>query len=219
MDADLQDPPELVPQMLALMDEGADVVYAQRRSRPGDEPAKRLACAVFYRLLDVLSDTPIPLDAGDFRLVSRRVVDLILQMPERHRFIRGMVSWVGFRQVPFLYDRDKRFAGETKYPLGRLFRLALDGIAASSTRPLALASYAGLLCAMASVALIGYALYSWLFVGKTPQGWTSLMIVVALMGSVQLLVLGIIGQYLGRMHEQMRGRPLFIVESVFRCKT
>ena len=216
MDADLQDPPELLPQMLALMDGGADVVYAQRRSRPGDEPMKRLACAIFYRLLGRLSDTPIPLDTGDFRLISRRVLELILQMPERHRFIRGMVSWVGFRQVPFLYDRDARFAGETKYPFTRLLKLALDGIAASSTRPLALASYAGLLFAGASLVLIVYALYSWLFVGKTPQGWASLMIAVTLLGSVQLFVLGILGQYLGRMHEQLRGRPLFIVKNVVR---
>ena len=216
MDADLQDPPELLPQMLVLMDEGADVVYAQRRSRPGDEPMKRLACAIFYRLLGRLSDTPIPLDTGDFRLISRRVLELILEMPERHRFIRGMVSWVGFRQVPFLYDRDARFAGETKYPFTRLLKLALDGIAASSTRPLALASYAGLLFAGASLVLIVYALYSWLFVGKTPQGWASLMIAVTLLGSVQLFVLGILGQYLGRMHEQLRGRPLFVVKNVLR---
>lgn len=216
MDADLQDPPELLPEMLQLMDQGADVVYAQRRSRPGDERLKRVACAVFYRMLSKLSETPIPLDTGDFRLVSRRVLELVLQMPERHRFIRGMVSWVGFRQVPIFYDRDKRFAGESKYSTGHLLRLAFDGIAASSTRPLALASYAGLLCAGASMILILYALYSWLYVGKTPQGWASLMIVVTLMGSLQLFVLGIIGQYMGRIHEQLRGRPLFVVRDVVR---
>jgi len=216
MDADLQDPPELLPQMLALMDQGADVVYAQRRSRPGDELLKRMACAVFYRVLSRLSETPIQLDTGDFRLISRRVLELLLQMPERHRFLRGMVSWVGFRQVPFLYDRDKRFAGVTKYPFSRLVRLALDGVVASSVRPLALASYAGLLFAVAGFGLIVYALYSWWKVGQTPQGWTSLMIVITVLGSVQLLVLGIIGHYLGRMHEQMRGRPLFIVDRVYR---
>jgi dolichol-phosphate mannosyltransferase len=221
LDADLQDPPELLPQMLALMDQGADVVYAQRRSRSGDPLLKRLACAVFYRMLSRLSETPIPLDSGDFRLISRRVLELLLQMPERHRFIRGMVSWVGFRQVPFPYDRDKRFAGATKYPFGRLLRLALDGVVSSSIRPLALASYAGLLFAGAGFLLIVYALYSWWKVGQTPQGWTSLMIVVTVLGSVQLFVLGIIGQYLGRIHEQTRARPLFLVESVFRpgCTT
>lgn len=216
LDADLQDPPELLPQMLGLMEQGADVVYAQRRSRQGDAWIKRLACAVFYRMLSRLSETPIPLDSGDFRLISRRVLELLLQMPERHRFIRGMVSWVGFRQVPFPYDRDKRFAGTTKYPFGRLLRLALDGVVASSTRPLALASYAGLLFACTGFLLIVYALYSWWKVGQTPQGWTSLMIVVTVLGSVQLFVLGIIGHYLGRIHEQTRGRPLFLVESVYR---
>lgn len=216
MDADLQDPPELLPEMLKVMEEGADVVYAQRRSRPGDESWKRAACAVFYRLLNRLSDVPVPLDTGDFRLISRRVLELMLQMPEHHRFIRGMISWVGFKQVPFLYDRDKRFAGETKYPLGRLVRLALDGLVASSTRPLALASYAGMFFAALSGVLILYALYSWAFVGKTPQGWASLIIVVTVMGSVQLFVLGIVGQYLGRIHEQVRGRPLFIVRQVVR---
>jgi dolichol-phosphate mannosyltransferase len=216
MDADLQDPPELLPEMLALMDQGADVVYAQRRSRPGDEPLKRLACGVFYRLLDQLSDMPIPLDTGDFRLISRRVLEIILAMPERHRFLRGMVSWVGLNQVPILYDRDPRFAGKTKYPLRKLLGLALDGIVSSSVKPLALASYAGLVFAAASLVLICYTLYSWLWVGKTPQGWASLMVTVTTLGACQLFVLGIFGQYLGRMHEQLRGRPLFIVKEVIR---
>jgi len=216
LDADLQDPPELLPEMLKVMDDGVDVVFAQRRTRLGDARMKRVACAVFYRLLQRLSDTPIPLDTGDFRLVSRRVVNLIVQMPERHRFIRGMVSWVGFRQVPFLYDREKRFAGETKYPFTKLLKLAIDGIAASSTRPLALAGYAGLIFAALCLGLIGYALYSWFKVGATPQGWTSLMIVVTLLGSTQLFMLGIFGHYLGRVHEQVRGRPVFMIRDVIR---
>ncbi|MGC9196266.1 MAG: glycosyltransferase family 2 protein [Syntrophobacteraceae bacterium] len=215
MDADLQDPPELLPGMLALMDEGADVVYAQRRSRPGDSIPKRIACSLFYRFLGKLTEVPIPVDTGDFRLISRRVVEIILQMPERQRFIRGMVSWVGFRQVPILYDRDGRFAGTTKYPFWRLMKLALDGIVASSVRPLALASWAGLAFAACSLVLLVYILWSWLFVGKTPQGWASLMMIVTVMGSIQLFVLGIIGQYLGRMHEQVRARPIFIVREVF----
>lgn len=217
MDADLQDPPELLPRMLALMDdEGADVVYAQRRSRPGDSMLKRAACSVFYRFLSMLTEVPIPVDTGDFRLISRHVLDIILQMPERHRFIRGMVSWVGFRQTAILYDRDSRFAGNTKYPFWRLMRLALDGIVASSVRPLALASWAGLLFAAFSLILMAYILWSWMFVGRTPQGWASLMMVVTLMGSIQLFVLGIMGQYLGRMHDQVRARPIFIVKDVFR---
>lgn len=216
MDADLQDPPELAAEMMRLMDQGADVVYAQRRTRPGDHRIKRIACAVFYRLLGLLSDYPIPLDTGDFRLMSRRVAEVILEMPERHPFLRGMVSWVGYKQVPVYYDRDARFAGETKYPLGRLVKLAFDGIMASSTKPLALASYVGLMFAVASLAFIIYALYSWLMNGKTPQGWTSLMVVVTFLGSCQLFVLAIIGKYLGRAFEQLRGRPKFIVQDVIR---
>jgi len=216
MDADLQDPPELLPDMLRKMDEGVDVVYAQRRSRPGDSPAKRLFCALFYRLLDKLADTPIPLDTGDFRLISRRVCDLILAMPERHRFIRGMVSWVGYRHEPILYDRDARFAGETKYPLRKLMALAVDGIISSSLKPLAFATVIGSITSVIGLLLLLYALYSWLFVGRTPQGWASLLITVVFLGGLQLLMLGLMGEYLGRIHEQVRGRPMFLVESVVR---
>ena len=216
MDADLQDPPELLPEMLRRMDEGVSVVYAQRRSRPGDAPLKRLFCAVFYRMLDRLADSRIPLDTGDFRLISRRVCDLILAMPERHRFIRGMVSWVGYRQEAILYDRDARFAGETKYPLRKLVALAVDGIISSSLKPLAFATVIGSIAASIGLLLLIYALYSWLFVGRTPQGWASLLVTVVLMGGLQLMVLGVMGEYLGRIHEQTRGRPMFIVDAVVR---
>ncbi len=216
MDADLQDPPELLPEMLRKMDEGVDVVYAQRRSRPGDALLKRIFCAVFYRLLDRLADARIPLDTGDFRLISRRVCDLMGAMPERHRFIRGMVSWVGYRQEAILYDRDARFAGETKYPLHKLVGLAVDGIISSSRKPLAFALVIGSIAAAFGLLLLLYALYSWLFVGTTPQGWASLLITVVLMGGLQLMVLGVMGEYLGRIHEQTRGRPMFIVEAVVR---
>jgi polyisoprenyl-phosphate glycosyltransferase len=216
MDADLQDPPELLPEMLRKMDEGVDVVYAQRRSRPGDAPLKRFFCAVFYRLLDRLADSRIPLDTGDFRLISRRVCDLILAMPERHRFIRGMVSWVGYRQEAILYDRDARFAGETQYPFHKLVALAVDGIISSSLKPLAFATVIGSIAASIGLLLLAYAVYSWLFVGRTPQGWASLLITVVLMGGLQLMVLGIMGEYLGRIHEQTRGRPIFLVDAVVR---
>jgi dolichol-phosphate mannosyltransferase len=218
MDADLQDPPELLPEMLRKMDQGLDVVYAQRRSRPGDSGMKRLFCAVFYRLLDKLAEARIPLDTGDFRLISRRVCDLLVAMPERHRFIRGMVSWLGYRQEPVFYDRDARFAGETKYPLRKLIRLAVDGIISSSLKPLAFATVIGSISASIGLLMLVYVLYSWLFVGKTPQGWASLLITVVFMGGLQLMVLGVMGEYLGRIHEQMRGRPMFLVESVVRAE-
>ena len=216
MDADLQDPPELLPRLLEAMDGGADVVYAQRRSRPGDAPLKRVFCAVFYRLLARLSDAPVQLDTGDFRLISRRVVELLRAMPERQRFIRGMVSWVGYRQEAVLYDRDARQAGETKYPLRKLIALAIDGVVSSSLKPLAFATVVGAFAAFLGVGLLAYALASWWFVGKTPQGWTSLLAAVVLLGSLQLLVLGILGEYLGRIYAQTRGRPMFLVDQVMQ---
>jgi dolichol-phosphate mannosyltransferase len=219
MDADLQDPPELLPEMLLQMDAGIDVVYAQRRSRLGDAPLKRLFCAAYYRLLRWLAGAHIPLDTGDFRLISRRVRDLIVSMPEQHRFIRGMVSWVGFRQEPILYDRDARFAGESKYPFRKLVALAVNGILSSSSKPLKFALPLGTVAVCASLALGLYALFSHFFVSRTPQGWTSLLCAVAFFGGVQLMVLGILGEYLGRIYEQSRGRPLFLVDQVYRSSS
>ncbi len=217
MDADLQDPPELLGELMKALDAGADVAYAQRRSRPGDAPFKRAACAAFYRILGTMADVPVALDTGDFRLMSRRVVDLVNQMPERRRFIRGMGSWVGFKQTAVLYDRDARQAGETKYPLRKLIALAIDGVTSSSVKPLAFANVCGVVAAGLGLAILLYSLVSWLVVGATPQGWTSLMIVIALLGSAQLFVLGIIGEYLGRLWEQSRGRPVVIIDEVFRA--
>ena len=219
MDADLQDPPELLGEMLAKMDQGAEVVYGQRRSRLGDAPLKRLFCAVYYRLLRSMADGVIQLDSGDFRLLSRRVADLIVAMPERHRFVRGMVSWVGFRQEAVFYDRDARYAGETKYPLGKLVRLAMDGLISSSLKPLKFGLLVGGVAMVVSGLLGVYALVSWLFVNRTPQGWTSILLAVVFFGGLQLLILGILGEYVGRTFEQTRGRPLFLVDRVVRHQT
>ncbi len=215
IDADLQDPPELLPQMMQRMDGGADVVYGRRRQRQGESRFKLFTAYAFYRLIEWLSDTPIPRDTGDFRLMSRRALRALQAMPERHRFIRGMVSWIGFEQAPIDYDRDARFAGETKYPFRKMFRFALDAITAFSIKPLALASLVGVVMGLLALLLIVYAFVS-LFLGHTVQGWVSLMAVIAVLGSVQLFVLGIIGEYLGRLYEQSKGRPLYIVESVVR---
>ncbi|MDB5349159.1 MAG: glycosyl transferase [Planctomycetota bacterium] len=218
LDADLQDPPELLPQMTAIMDGGADVVYGQRRHRDGETATKLITATLFYRLMAKLTDVPIPQDTGDFRLMSRRALDVLLAMPERHRFLRGMVSWIGFRQAPLLYDRHARFAGTTKYPTRKMIRFALDAVTAFSVKPLALASYVGMISGVFALLLLGYSLGSWLglFGGKLERGWTSLMSVMALLGSVQLMVLGIIGEYLGRLYEQAKGRPLFIIEQIVR---
>jgi polyisoprenyl-phosphate glycosyltransferase len=215
IDADLQDPPELLPEMLAVQATGADVVYGQRRHRAGESTFKLVTAAVFYRMIGWLSDIPIPRDTGDFRLMSRRALDVLMQMPERHRFIRGMVSWIGFVQKPVMYDRDPRFAGVTNYPVSKMLKLAIDAVTAFSIKPLRLAVYLGLLCAVASFVVMAYALYSWLFLTAVP-GWTSSMVGMTLIGGVQLIVLGIMGEYLGRLYDQSKGRPLFIIRDVVR---
>jgi polyisoprenyl-phosphate glycosyltransferase len=214
LDADLQDPPELLPEMLATMDrEGADVVYAVRRARAGEGFAKKASAALFYRLLARLTDTDIPLDTGDFRLMSRRALDAFLSLPEQARFIRGMVAWIGFTQVPFAYDRAERHAGETHYPLTKMLRLAFDAITGFSTAPLRFASHAGLALTGASVLLLAYIGFGWLR-GTTVAGWTSLMLVVVGLGAVQMFVLGMIGEYLGRLYIEAKKRPLYIVAEV-----
>lgn len=213
IDADLQDPPELLSVMMELMDGGAHVVYGQRIERSGETWFKRASASLFYRLLNRLVDIPIPMDTGDFRLISRRVLDLLNSMPEQHRFVRGMVSWVGFEQVPLQYHRDQRFAGETKYPLRKMIRLALDAVTGFSVVPLRMAAYLGLIFATVGGAVLAYALYCWAVLG-TVQGWTSVMTVILVLGSVQLLMLGLFGEYLGRLFVQAKQRPLFLVESV-----
>jgi dolichol-phosphate mannosyltransferase len=215
IDADMQDPPELIePMMARLHEEDADVVYAVRTQRNGETLVKRMMARVFYKLLSHASDgTPIPLDTGDFRLMTRRALDVLRAMPEQSRFIRGMVAWIGFRQVAFAYERDERFAGETKYPLGKMLRLAWDALTGFSSAPLRLASYAGMLLSLASIVLIVYSLKGW-FEGRTIEGWTSLMVVVLVMGSVQMFVLGVMGEYIGRLYSQSKNRPLYIVGEV-----
>ncbi|MBC9034226.1 glycosyltransferase family 2 protein [Sphingomonas sp. JC676] len=214
IDADLQDPPELLADMRAtLATEGADVVYAVRRKREGESIFKKATAAIFYRALDRITDTPIPLDTGDFRLMTRRALDAFLSLPEQARFIRGMVAWIGFRQVPFVYDRHERHAGTSKYPLGKMIRFALDAITGFSTAPLRFASHVGLLLTAASALLVLYILIGWLM-GSAIPGWTSLMLVVVVLGAVQMFVLGMIGEYLGRLYVESKRRPLYIVADV-----
>jgi len=214
IDADLQDPPELLADMLARMDEAdADVVYAVRRARAGETAFKRGTAKLFYRLLSKLAEIDIPLDTGDFRLMSRRALDALLSLPEQARFIRGMVAWVGFRQVPIAYDRAERHAGRTNYPLAKMMRLALDAVTGFSTAPLRLASHIGLWLVAASVLLLVYIAIGFL-TGSAIQGWTSLMLVVVVLGAVQMFVLGMIGEYLGRLYIEAKRRPLYIVSEI-----
>jgi len=214
VDADLQDPPELLGPMLEVMErEGADVVYGVRRTRAGETPFKRATAHAFYRMLASATDIDIPLDAGDFRLMTRRALDVLLAMPEQARFIRGMVAWIGFRQLPFPYDRDERAAGETKYPLSKMLRFAFDALTGFSSAPLKLASHFGLLLSFGSLLLILYIGYAFL-AGRSIQGWTSLMLVVVILGAVQMFVLAMMGEYIGRLYSQAKQRPLYIVQAI-----
>ena len=214
IDADLQDPPELLAEMLAMMrQEQADVVYGVRRSRAGETAFKRATAHGFYRLLKRATEVDIPVDAGDFRLMSRRALDALMAMPEQARFIRGMVAWIGFKQVPILYNRDQRFAGETKYPVRKMVRFALDAITGFSSAPLKLASHAGLALSLGSLLIIVFIGYAWLS-GESIQGWTSLMLVVVVLGAVQMFVLALMGEYIGRLYNQAKQRPLYIVQEI-----
>ena len=212
IDADLQDPPEVVHEMIAKWREGYDVVYGTRTERPGESAFKLATARAFYRLLNRLSDVPIPLDTGDFRLMSRRVVDTLRAMPERDRFVRGMVSWVGFRQTPLPYRRAQRFAGESKYPLRKMLRFATDGILSFSIKPLQLSISLGLLAASLSMLGIGYALFLRVFTSIWVEGWTALMIAVLFIGGVQLICVGILGEYVGRIYNEVKQRPLYVVQ-------
>jgi dolichol-phosphate mannosyltransferase len=217
LDADLQHPPELLGEMLAVMDrEKSDVVYGRRRKKRDDKNLfKRYSATVFYCVLEYLSDTKVPHDAGDFRLVHRRVIDVLNRMPERHRFIRGMIAWLGFRQVPFDYDMAPRFAGETKYSLSKMTALAADAFTGFSIAPLRLASVIGALSGLIAILLFIYTLVAYAFL-DTVHGWASILGAILLFGSAQMFFLGIIGEYLGRLFIQSKNRPLYVVRQIRR---
>ena len=215
IDGDLQDPPELIADMIIKMKEGYDVVYGVRRVRKQESLFKRATAALFYRGLRAITSIDIPLDTGDFRVMSRRVVDALGQMPEKHRFLRGMVSWIGFKQIGFEYDRDARFAGETKYPLSKMIAFALDGLTSFSTMPLKLIARLGYLVVLVGFFYALYVLYAAFVLDLTVQGWTSIVLLVLIIGGVQLISLGVIGDYVGRNHVELKRRPLYIVRDVY----
>jgi glycosyltransferase involved in cell wall biosynthesis len=213
IDADLQDPPELLPELMAAMDRGADVVYGQRIQRAGEGIFKRATAFTFYRFLSVLSEIEIPTDTGDFRLMSRKVVDALQSMPEQHRFIRGMVAWLGFHQTPLPYTREPRFAGSTKYSWRKMARFATDAVTGFSISPLRISSVMALLCFLLTGLLAIYVIYAWLAL-STVRGWTSTLLLFLLFSGVQLLALGVIGEYVGRTYIESKRRPLFIVSEI-----
>jgi dolichol-phosphate mannosyltransferase len=212
IDADLQDPPELVPKMIELWQEGNHVVYGVRESRSGESQFKLLTAQAFYRLINQISDVPIPLDTGDFRLMDRRAVDVLKKMPERDRFVRGMVSWVGFKQCPLPYPRAERAAGESKYPLRKMMLFAMDGLVSFSIVPLRISMVVGFVTAGIAVLGILYALFLRLFTENWEPGWTLLFISIFFLAGMTLCCLGIVGEYVGRIYREIKRRPLYVMD-------
>ncbi len=213
LDADLQDPPELLPEMIRLWEtEGWDVIYGVRRSRAGESKFKLLTAALFYRGLQKLTNVEIPADTGDFRLMDRKVVDALNAMGEQHRFLRGMSAWVGFKQYGLAYDRDARAAGETKYPLRKMVKLAMDAVTAFSHAPLKLATNLGVCVATFSIIYGVFTIVRYILApGSFEPGWASMIVAVSLLSAVQLITLGLIGEYIGRIYDQVKGRPLYLI--------
>jgi len=212
IDADLQDPPEVILQMLARWRAGVDVAYGVRSEREGESAFKLWTAKTFYRTINMLSDTPIPLDTGDFRLMDRAAVEAFQAMPERDRFVRGMVAWAGFRQEAVPYRRSARFAGTTKYPLRKMLKFAADGIVSFSTVPLRMAVYLGMLASLLAMVGVVYALAMRLATQNWVAGWTLLFIAVLFMGGVQLMFMGVLGEYVGRIYGEVKKRPLYLVK-------
>ena len=210
IDADLQDPPELLPQMFAAMDQGADVVYGQRQTRSGESWFKRCSAALFYRFMQMAGDEALPANAGDFRLINRRVWALLQQMPERQRYLRGMIAWLGLNQVALPYDRAPRPAGSSKYPLRRMLHFAMDAITSFSILPLRLSLWLGMISGAIALLLLGYVLLAWLG-GDVVAGWTSLAAIMLFFFGLQFICIGMIGEYVGRIYLESKQRPLFIV--------
>ncbi len=213
IDADLQDPPELIPDMLKLWEEGNEVIYGKRKTRSGESVFKLMTAKMFYNTLNALSDVDIPKDTGDFRLVDRKVVDSMNNLPEHNKFLRGLWSWLGYKQYAFEYERKERFAGETKYPLKKMLKLASDGIISFSSKPIKLVGLLGIISIAISFIILIYALVSYIFkLNQLSAGWTSLMVAITFFAGVQLLSLWIMSEYIGRIYDETKGRPQYIVD-------
>ncbi|MEO0867502.1 MAG: glycosyltransferase family 2 protein [Cyanobacteria bacterium J06642_11] len=215
IDADLQDPPECIQQLLAKWREGYDVVYAQRRTRSGETWLKKFSANSFYRVIGRMSQVPIPQDTGDFRLMDRRVVDALKQLPERTRFMKGLFAWVGYKQTYILYDRDPRHSGDTKWNYWKLWNFAIDGIVSFSSTPLKVWGYLGVIISIISFIYASFLIIRTLIWGIDVAGYASLMVGILFLGGVQLVSLGIIGEYLGRVYEEVKQRPLYLVREFY----
>jgi len=212
IDADLQDPPELIKEMYAKMKEGFEVVYAKRKKRSGESYFKLLTAKVFYRLMSKITNFEIPVDTGDFRIMHHKIVDILRIMPEKSKYLRGQIAWMGFNQTYVEYDRSARHKGETGYPFKKMLSFAIDGITSFSNFPLKLITYFGFIASFVAFIVILYALYSWYFLDSTNAGWTSTMVSILFIGGVQMIAIGVIGEYLSRMNNNVKNRPLYIIK-------
>ncbi len=213
IDADMQDPPELIPEMLKLWEDGNEIIYGKRKTREGETAFKLLTAKMFYNTLNALSDVEIPKDTGDFRLVDRKVVDTINLLPEHNKFLRGLFSWVGYKQTPFEYERKERFAGKTKYSLKKMLKLASDGIISFSNKPLKIVGGLGIISIIISICILIYALLSYIFkLNNLSSGWTSLMVAITFFAGVQLLSMWIMSEYIGRIYDETKQRPQYIID-------
>ena len=219
MDADMQDPPEVIVDMIKLWEDGNEVIYAKRKIRKGETKFKLFTAKMFYKLLNGLSDVEIPKDTGDFRLADKKVVEVINSLPEHNKFLRGLFSWVGFKQIPLEYERKERFAGKTKYPLKKMLKLASDGITSFSTKPLKVLGVLGIISIFVSVILLIYALFSFAFkLNSITPGWTSLMVTITFLGGMQLLSIWLISEYIGKIYDESKGRPEYIIDKTINIK-
>ena len=215
MDADMQDPPEVIEEMVSLWEKGNDVIYAKRKTRKGETAFKLFTAKMFYKVLNGLSDVEIPKDTGDFRLADRKVVDVINSLPEHNKFLRGLFSWVGFKQTPLEYERKERYAGKTKYPFKKMLKLASDGITSFSTKPLKILGILGVISVFISIVILVYAIISYIFnLNQLTAGWTSLMVTITFLGGMQLLSIWLIAEYIGKIYDESKGRPEYIIINV-----
>ena len=213
IDADLQDPPELIPEMIKQWENGYEVIYGKRKTREGESKFKLLTAKMFYQTLNALSDVEIPKDTGDFRLVDKKVVDVINELPEHNKFLRGLFSWVGFKQFPFEYERKERFAGKTKYPLKKMLKLASNGIIGFSTKPLKIVGGLGIISVFASFIILVYSILSFIFNwNNLTAGWTSLMVTITFLSGIILISLWMIGEYIARIYDEVKCRPQYIID-------
>lgn len=219
IDADLQDPPELLPEMLKLWEEGNEVIYGQRKTREGESAFKLFTAKMFYQTLNALSDVEIPKNTGDFRLVDRKVVDTINSLPEHNKFLRGLFSWVGYKQYAFEYERKERFAGKTKYPLKKMIKLAADGIIGFSTKPLKILGGLGIISIIISFIILIYSILSFAFEwNNLAPGWTSIMVSITFFAGVQLLSIWVLSEYIGRIYDETKNRPQYVIDKTINIK-